>query len=125
MKEDNRVIADGNRKIAEFMGGVALFNNDGTLWEEAIYLNGQIWLTTKPTDISLMPFLNYENDWRDTMPVVECIEAMGYGVTIHKNHCNIQDSKAISVTGLVYADTKLQATYNAIIAFLKFKEDKL
>lgn len=131
MKEDNRVIAEQNKMIAEFMGGVALFNNDGTLWEEAIYLNGQIWLTTKPTDISLMPFLNYENDWNDTMPVVEKIEAikngiyLAYTVNIEQTYCTISHTSNEHNEPIAQFDcnTKLQATYHAIIAFLKFKED--
>ena len=61
--------------------------------------------------------LKYHSDWNWLMPVVEKIESMGYEVNIGSNVVIIYDKNG-NVLVEESAQTKIQATYQAIVRFV-------
>ncbi len=99
MKE--KEIINSNKLIAEFMG--------------------------KNTNLRFIDPYGYHCSWDWIMPVVEKIESIGYPVTIncHKScYINIT-SKDASHIMVDFAETKIEAVYNAVVEFIKwFNEHK-
>lgn len=62
--------------------------------------------------------LKYNSDWSWLMPVIEKIESLGYKITIEENSCQIHSGKTI--IGIFYnGSSKLDATYKAVLSFVK------
>lgn len=111
-----------NREIAEFMGYV--FSKSG---KSARIGKG---IKTSPYR---MADLHYHNNWNLLMPVVEKIEAIElknshYAISITGKICSIYNMKKIRpyLISRGEADTKLLATYTAILQFINYikrKED--
>lgn len=119
---------ENNRMIAEFMNAemtVTQFGMDGHPFNTSLYKY------EKPRDN-----WPYDTSWGWLMEVVEKVESIyhdrhGYfGVYISSNSCTIQGTKFRSDTieqdkpavyfHNVVLGTKLEATYNAIVSFIKW-----
>lgn len=118
---DNKLIAENNRSIAEFMGGIELIGHDDKRREDAIFLDGQIWFLSKlkPDD---MFYLNYNSNWNSLMPVVEKIEAFGYAIIdIHREATIIKvydGEECIWKTNQWNQESKIDHVYQAIVKFI-------
>ena len=108
-----------NKLIAEFMGypkkqinkGIARLEENKYVWGQTYYyING---------DWHAEDYLLFHLDWNWLMQVVDKIEDMGSTVIILRKSCKIK----INVNSeLVTSEnqTKTQATYNAVIEFIKY-----
>jgi len=74
--------------------------------------------------------LNYDFDWNWLMEVVEKIENTVFGEQQYKfkflvqnNHCSIEQSNLFN-TKRTYAKTKIEATYNACVEFIKWYNEQ-
>lgn len=97
--------------IAEFMGAIPVFNNDGTVWDEAVHLNETIYLTEKPTDVSFMPYLCYDTDWNWIIPVCQKIKEVKSDDT-WINLC-------IAWPSMTLMQMDISITYKAVVNFIK------
>ena len=118
-----------NKLIAEFMGykqstskevGANLVNN---VYEwylkdvEYYYING---------DYHREDYLLFHLDWNWLMKVVDKIESLGYCLVIGgrttKNYCEIRGEADDFTTKYSdsYGETKIEATYKAVIEFIKY-----
>ena len=103
---------ENNKLIAEFMG---LETPDGCYFEH---------LTKKGnTKLTHYILLKYHISWDWLMPVVEQIESLGI-VSFEKNLQEEGDYQCLFTKGddiLIchYADTSIEATYNAVVQFIK------
>ena len=69
----------------------------------------------------------YNSDWNWLMPVVEKIESLGYFLHIQflrsekykRQFCNITSSNHEMISDS-FAETKIQAVYNAVVGFINF-----
>jgi hypothetical protein len=95
---------ENNKVIAKFMGLVII--TDGISFFDTNY-----------------NFLKkYQSDWNDLMEVVEKIESLGVVVEIRENVCYIETSLNDYYSEL--EDTKLQATYKAVVRFIKWYNEQ-
>lgn len=67
--------------------------------------------------------LMYDTDWNQLMQVVEKIESLGVVVEIRDNVCYIETTPIDYFSEL--EKTKIQATYNACVRFIKWHNEKL
>ena len=115
-----------NKLIAEFMGypkkqinkGVARLEENKYVWGQTYYyING---------DWHAEDYLLFHLDWNWLMQVVDKIESLGYCLVIGgrttKNYCEIRGEADDFTTKYSdsYGDTKTQATYKAVIEFIKY-----
>lgn len=99
---------EGNKLIAEFMGGKLKHYN---LSNEPYYQmpNKQQWMPER---------LIYYSSWDWLMPVVEKIEKLGLKCEIGIASCVIYSAKYN--VEKVYAETKIKATWLAVVEFIKW-----
>jgi hypothetical protein len=111
-----KTIEENNQLIAEFLGSVYKADNEGIY---GYYFQNPF---AKDWEIGYQADdLQFHTSWDWLMPVVEKIEVMGYLVTISTYGCNIQEEKtAVSVTGFIADETKLEATYQAVTEFINW-----
>lgn len=66
----------------------------------------------------------YRYSWDWIIPVIEKIESLNYGVTIHETECDIYTfpDKIVIVNGI--GETKLEGVYNAVVEFIKMYNKK-
>lgn len=94
-------IIEGNKLIAEFMGGK---------WPERI--NHEVFK-------SLNNDLGFHNSWDWLMPVVEKIEIFGFEIWIKPhNSCYIYAYPDIQLSKIINKDSKIESVYKAVIEFL-------
>lgn len=110
---------EGNKLIAEFMGAILKPYPRDQL--PSYYYDQSVCKT--PTPSSSLWWgeweLQYHSSWDWLMPVVEKIEDLGNIFTISQTYCNIQEDKHnVSVTGVKYGKTKMEAVYQAVIQFI-------
>jgi len=101
-----------NKLIAEFMGMKPLNNDSSVL----------VFSTDRGNDIVSIDNLQYQNDWNLLMEVVAKIESLGVVVEIRDNVCYIETSPANYYSEL--EETKIQATYKAVIEFIKWYNEQ-
>ncbi len=108
MKEDNRL-------IAKFMGFVI---KDGIIQHDPqFHSNGN------KEGYRADGFLNFHKSWDWLMPVVEKIEALNnaWEIDIYRNNCEIFMAPVFNIDDVTFTSkTKLEATYKAIIEFIKW-----
>ena len=113
-------IIEGNKLIAEFMGGVY----DSDVNEYWFYLNPPNW-TSKfaPTTYEL----KYHSSWDWLMPVVEKIEndlKDSFNVDIvNNNQCEIVKNGSKFICGYGFEtvyNSKIEAVYYSVVAFIKW-----
>ena len=100
-----------NSIIAEFMGFI-FYDDEGKYYhvEEGYFL-------CIPNE------LKYHESWDWLMPVVERIESLGNKVSISEAYCDIYSHRCISFCDIGGGDyTKLSATYEAVLQFIKFHQ---
>jgi hypothetical protein len=95
---------ENNKLIAEFMGNIPIFENEYQMVTHNNMCYG-------------IDELKYDTDWNWLMPVVERIESLGIVVEIRENVCYIETSLG-NYSEL--EDTKLQATYKAVVKFINW-----
>ena len=104
-----------NKLIAEFMG-VKTITIDRL--KSILKQNREDGFISTPQAYTLDE-LKYDTSWDWLMPVVEKIESQqseGYNILIEGNNCWIE-TQGISFEGM--AITKLEATYKAVVQFIK------
>ena len=122
-------IVENNKLIAEFMGG--LYNNQAMLSLQS----NEIWLPyhgvcNYKSDNGKS--LKYHSDWNWLMRVVEKIEKIPekndnwFNVTVGAScYCIIQDATGeLSFEIIGDGRTKIEATYNACIEFIKWYNEQ-
>ena len=121
-----RTITD-NKLIAEFMGypkkqinkGVARLEENKYVWGQTYYyING---------DWHREDYLLFHLDWNWLMKVVDKIESFEdnnrcakYNINIEQSFVEIIDKNTDDTIVETDADTKTQATYKAVIEFIKY-----
>jgi hypothetical protein len=118
---------ENNKLIALFMG-VELVKRNG---EDACYMLEN---SAYPEYFRCTSYNIYHEDWNKLMPVVQKIESTQhpdhgkFGVHIVSNNCTIQAIKfgqhkqgePVPYFNSVYGETKIQATYHAVVQFIKW-----
>ena len=138
-KIQEQQIIEGNKLIAEFMGGERHWLNgmkepftDDTIW--GYYDVGvNITSTYSGRPIALVNDLKYHTSWDWLMPVVEKIESLGYMTIIGANaafgghYMNIMtgiklpnDTFENPTKFMGSEDTKIATIYSAILQFIKW-----
>jgi hypothetical protein len=118
---------DNNKLIAEFMGypkkqinkGVARLEENKYVWGQTYYyING---------DYHKEDYLLFHLDWNWLMKVVDKIESFEdnnrcakYNINIEQSFVEIIDKNTDDTIVETDADTKIEATYNAVIEFIKY-----
>jgi hypothetical protein len=118
---------DNNKLIAEFMGypkkqinkGIARLEENKYVWGQTYYyING---------DWHAEDYLLFHLDWNWLMQVVDKIESFEdnnrcakYNINIEQSFVEIIDKNTDDTIVETDADTKTQATYNAVIEFIKY-----
>ena len=95
---------DNNKLIADFMGKE---------WHKEFFKDVFI---ISPSNITY----KFDTDWNWLMPVVEKIETTNNGCTlviIEDERCHIDNQNGIEIDSVGH--TKIEATYNAVIEFIK------
>lgn len=100
-----KTIEEGNKLIAEFMGITPIVENNGVVYKDPN--TGHIML------------IRYHTSWDWLMPVVEKIESLGYGVTIYRKGCHINDIGLFGVNGFNHK-SKIEQTWLAVVEFIKW-----
>jgi hypothetical protein len=116
-----------NKLIAEFMGypkkqinkGIARLEENKYVWGQTYYyING---------DWHREDYLLFHLDWNWLMKVVDKIESFEdnnrcakYNINIEQSFVEIIDKNTDDTIVETDADTKTQATYNAVIEFIKY-----
>lgn len=129
-------ITDGNKLIAKFMGWVfkkglfttQLSNSSGEYYDDEV--EETIWWDADgfPKEDGL----RFHRSWNELMPVVEKIESMGNHFPIEKNGALVsapypkeeEKSGLYCVTEYIEGKTKIEATWKAVVEFLKLQGKK-
>lgn len=123
---DQNIVLNGNKLIAEFLG-IKIDSEDFNFVPKNIFTHS----IEADIQISDLYELEFHSSWDWLMPVVEKIESIyddfhGYfAVHIVSNGCTISGTKLRP--GVVnayfnqeYADSKLKATYECVVKFIKW-----
>lgn len=109
---------ENNKIIAEFMGfDFSRFANDGIIEpQEDIFFTDSKTFTLEE--------LKFHSDWNWLMEVVEKIEEIEnirFNVETSQDTCRIYDCENFEdIVNIEYADTKIQAVYQAVVAFINW-----
>lgn len=76
--------------------------------------------TVKPQRAFKPDDLDYHKNWNSLMETVEKIESLGFGVTIYRNGCQINDVFS-TVKGFNHLSKKNE-TYKAVVEFINLKK---
>ena len=116
-------ISKCNKLIAKFMGGIFKISEEGfkycELPNEIIDAIKHPLLGSSWTGMNFM----FHKSWDWLIPIVERIESIGVKVTIIGNSCNIKTF----ISGydlMIIGENKLHATYQGILAFIKWQNNK-
>ena len=101
---------DNNKLIAEFMGATEVKKDTYKFPNR----------TGLPLQIGT---INYHSDWNWLMEVLDKIEGLGVVVEIRENVCYISPFPNNYISEL--EQTKLQATYKAVVEFIKWYNNEL
>lgn len=106
--EENKMIGEGNRLIADFMN--QKFPDD--------YRIDSTYIDREYGNISC----NYHSSWNWLMPVVEKIESLGGDVVIYYRSCSIMvKEKYYNDLSQSTSDfNKIYSTYKAVVKFIKW-----
>ena len=113
----DKMIIEGNKLIAEFMGYET--HENWEFWITGSYIEKFDWYSPGT--------MKFHNDWNWIMPVVEKIESKNYAVTITQNICIIQASIMGDCTTITRQsgnydtpNTKIHNTWLAVIEFINW-----
>ena len=118
---ENLNVIEGNKLIAEFMGGK--YDKDTTfkIQSDEIWLPIHGIVNCATIESGKGRIIQYHTSWDWLMPVVEKIENFNDGCTlciIEDERCHINTQTNFEVDSVGY--TKIEAVYNAIIEFIKW-----
>ncbi|QLF85228.1 hypothetical protein elemo19C_phanotate35 [Flavobacterium phage vB_FspP_elemoA_1-9C] len=105
-------MTENNKLIAVFMGMKPLNNDSSVL----------VFSTDRGNDIISIDNLQYQDDWNLLMQVVEKIENFGFEFFIVESRCRIANNTDKSIETIIDFEiigTKIQATYKAVVEFIK------
>ena len=117
-----------NKLISEFMGITGEYNED----EKVVYLDSDI----DGKGIYAFSDMKYHTEWNWLMPVVDKIESMRGvfrrgGMTKGGQQHNATETKYVIEYGMhdkviahVYATTRIEAEYQAVVEFIKAKNNQ-
>lgn len=101
-------ITDGNRMISQFMGSTIKINQDD--------------VKDIPLAFLKLEDMKFHLAWKWLMPVVINIEEdLGYSITIKNRTCRVSVDEETSFKS--EAETKLEAVWKAVVAFLKWHKE--
>ena len=103
---------ESNLLLAKFMGAKA--TEFANFWIPIWGIVGDDTLETGKGRI-----MEYHQSWDWLMPVVEKIENCGYSVKITYKFCKIQTEDELFLLSKKIGNTKMEATYNACVEFVK------
>jgi hypothetical protein len=112
----NKEILEGNKLIAEFMGGEYTEYPNNVFAGEHGY---RFPLNIDGTDWWNKNALKFDTSWDWLMPVVEKIEGLGYQVAMSPHQCQIFDSKNEFIIDADFKNTRLENTYDAVVALIE------
>lgn len=111
----NQEILDGNRLIAEFMGGIEIKPN---YFKDISNTRGIFWITN----------IHYNTSWSWLMPVVEKIEQTGANVIIGRMFCEIKHINPLNQNEIfdtrIASGVKINAVNGAIIEFINWYNER-
>jgi hypothetical protein len=119
---------ENNKLIAEFMGG--LFNKHSNKYGigNAEYITiGKLNNVVKAINHYDIIDLKYHTDWNWLMEVVEKIESLEntrFDFQINQYNVRIYDHENIEFIVELNRDTKIEATYNACVEFIKWYNEQ-
>jgi hypothetical protein len=93
--------------------GMKPLNNDSSVL---------VFSTDRGNDIISIDNLQYQDDWNLLMQVVEKIENFGFEFFIVESRCRIANNTDKSIETIIDFEiigTKIQATYKAVVEFIK------
>jgi hypothetical protein len=105
-------MTENNKLIAVFMGMKPLNNDSSVL----------VFSTDRGNDIISIDNLQYQDDWNLLMQVVEKIENFGFEFFIVESRCRIANNTDKSIETIIDFEiigAKIQATYKAVVEFIK------
>ena len=105
---------ENNKLIAEFMGMEYGVPNDNSV---------MIQMTPQGNEVVPINSMEYHSSWDWLMSVVEQIENFGFEIIIAESRCKIKHNTDHSIKEVLNVDiigTKLQATYDAVLEFIKW-----
>ena len=106
--------AENNKLIAEFMGCKPIFKDKK---EYQMVTHENMCYSTNE--------LQYHKDWNWLMEVVQKINDQNNVVQIHENHVMVVNNTNAEVLVNVVSGSMLEATYEAVVQYIKLKEKKL
>lgn len=133
-------ILENNKLVADFMELVPIEYNGNYQFSDGVYFSSSS-KDKQEVQNSIYKYVKYSTDWNWLMQVVEKIENLkpiiflsgrnwiGFEVKIYKtfntqtNYCTInylKDSGLITVSNGFSKNSKIEATYNACIEFIKW-----
>ena len=118
---ENQTILEGNKLIAEFMGGKYDKDTNFPIHPNDIWLPTHGIVNCATIESGNGRIIQYHTSWDWLMPVVEKIENFNDGCTlciIEDERCHINTQTNFEVDSVGY--TKIEAVYNAIIEFIKW-----
>lgn len=130
---ENKEIIEGNKLIAEFMEVKNVREYTLNEKHKCLIISDDDGFIEYVEGIN---FLSYNDSWNSLMPVVEKIEKLGFDSRIHGNNsddgylCDFLESNTNNeiscfVTWQDSGGTKIQATYKAVVKFIKwYNENK-
>ena len=119
-------IQENNKLIAEFMGVFNKILSTGNIhsWSDAPF-----YYTTEDTKEKVIKniskYSKYHTDWNWLIEVVQKINDQNNVVQIHENHVMVVNNTKGEVLVDVVSGSMLEATYEAVVEYIKLKEKKL
>ena len=111
-----------NKLLAEFMGYV---NTTQTDRDFNIYEGNEMIIKGKPKQLMEAMSMEFHSDWNWLMQVVEKIESLNFAIKVVVNEALIfcEDWESLDY---IYAieKTKIEATYNACVEFVKWYNEQ-
>ena len=114
---------ENNKLIAEFMGVFDKILSTGNIhsWSDATF-----YYTTEDAKEKVIKniskYSKYHSDWNWLMQVVEKINDQNNVVQIHENHVMVVNNTKGEVIVDVVSGSMLEATYEAVVEYVKLKK---
>jgi len=115
----NQTILEGNKLIAEFMGGKYYKDVTFKIQSDEIWLPIHGIVKCATIESGKGRIIQYHTSWDWLMPVVEKIEKLGVKLEIVGHICRITYNSSYSYV-ISENIPKIEAVYNAIIEFIKW-----
>jgi hypothetical protein len=117
MKMTTEEIIQGNKLIAEFMGGIIQPNNTVCPYPRGLPSWANI---LYDFDTMRIGGYEYHTSWDWLMPVVEKIESEGFTVNIQDRGCCIYKKFSHPICTAERWETKIEGIWQAVTSFIKW-----